>query len=352
MHRRKTASANVPRLLLVALLCGLLGSPGVTGNTAHAQRKAGRSGAAFLEISVGARQAAIGSAATAIGREASQIFWNPAGTALGGDQTASVALSYNDWLAGLQYSSLALGYSPGFGGTVSIGVQAFGISDIEANRETGYEDPALQELVTDMNTSATFGYLDLALSASYAHNFLDERLSIGATAKYIRQTIDGVGASAVAFDFGSVYRLGFSGWQIAARINHLGTPVKFYNQENPLPLTFSIGTCIYPVNGETTRLMLALDAVKPLDSQQLVYGGAELSFFDLLFLRGGYKLNYSGVSDGGTSARPPIETTIEQFTLGGGLQYVISDYPVAFDYAFSKMDLLDNSHRLSLSVSL
>ena len=43
--------------------------------------------------------------------------------------------------------------------------------------------------------------------------------------------------------------------------------------------------------------MLALDAIKPQDSQQLLFGGAEASFYDLLFLRGGYKFNYSGVED-------------------------------------------------------
>lgn len=335
----------------VQIAFGVLVILGMLVETAQAQRKAGRNGAVFLEIGVGAREASLGSAVTATSGDANQIFWNPAGTALAEDQTASVSLSYNDWIAGLQYTSAALGYNLGSAGTVTIGVQAFGISDIEANRENGYEDPILQDLVTDTNTSPTFDYLDLALSGSYARSF--GPISLGGTFKYIRETIDGVGASAVAFDFGSTYRVGVYGWQIAARVNNLGTDIQFYNQENPLPLNFSIGTSIYPVNTERTRLMLAVDAVKPQDAQQLVYGGAELSFYDLLFLRGGYKFNYSGgAEDSGTVSREPIETSIERFSLGAGVQYVLSGTAVSVDYAFTSMDLLDGAHRFTLGIDL
>lgn len=43
---------------------------------------------------------------------------------------------------------------------------------------------------------------------------------------------------------------------------------------------------------------------KPLDTQQLIYGGAEWSFYDLLFLRAGYKFNFSGIR------REAIDTSI------------------------------------------
>ncbi len=331
-------------LLILVLLAGL-------SVEAWAQRKAGRTGAAFLEIGVGAREVALGSAATTFANDANQIFWNPAGTALPDDQQFSAAFSYNDWIAELSYTAAAVGYNFGSVGTVTLGVQVFGLSDIPANRENGFTDPALQDLVTDTETSATFNYTDLALSASFARYFFD-RLTLGATVKIVNESIDGVSASAVGFDFGSVYRIGVAGWQIAARLNNLGSPLTFYNQDNPLPLTFTIGTSIYPVNTEQTRLMLAVDTTKPLDSQQLIYGGAELSFYDLLFLRGGYKFNYSGNKDDGTAERAAVETTIEGVSLGGGLQYAISGYAVGVDYAFTQMDLLDSVHRFSLRIGL
>ena len=317
---------------------------------ATAQRNAGRNAAAFLEIGVGAREAALGAAATSLTHDAGQFFWNPAGTALAADQQASVSLSYASWIADLSYTAAAAGYNLGNAGTITVGVQTFGLSGIPANRQNGYEDPILQGLETDNNTSSTYDYLDLAVGVSYARYFFD-RLALGATVKVINESIDGERAGALGFDFGSVYSVGISGWQLAARLNNLGTSMSFYNQDNPLPLNFSIGTSIYPVNTEQMRVMLALDAVKPQDSQQLLFGGAEVSFYDLLFLRGGYKFNYSGAKDSGTEARAAIQTTIEKFSLGGGIQYAISGYAVGFDYAFTKMDLLEDAHRISLRVA-
>ena len=318
---------------------------------AQAQRKAGRNGGAFLEIGVGAREAALGSATSTLRHSSNQIFWNPAGTALASDQTVSASFSYASWIADLDYSAASVGYNLGNAGTVTVGAQMFGISDIPANRENGYTDPILQDLVTDTNTSDTYDYQDLAVSVGFSRYFFD-RLALGATAKVVNETIDDVSASAVAFDFGSVYDIGAYNWQIAARLSNLGSSLSFYNQDNPLPSTFTIGTSFYPVNTEQTRVMLALDATKPQDSQQLLYGGAEVSLYDLLFLRGGYKFNYSGVEDEATVARPAAQTTIEGFSLGGGIQYDISGNQIGVDYAFTKMDRLDDVHRFSLRVGL
>jgi len=318
---------------------------------AQAQQKAGRNGAAFLEIGVGAREAALGSAASTIRNSSNQIFWNPAGTALAPDQTVSASFSYASWIADLNYSAASVGYNLGNAGTVTVGAQMFGISDIAANRENGYSDPILQDLVTDTGTSDTFDYQDLAVSVGFSRYFFD-RLALGATAKVVNQTIDDESASAVAFDFGSVYDIGAYNWQIGARLSNLGSSLTYYNIDNPLPATFTIGTSIYPVNTEQTRVMLAVDATKPQDSQQLLYGGAEVSFYDLLFLRGGYKFNYSGVEDDATLTRPAVQTSIEGFSLGGGIQYDMSGNQIGVDYAFTQMDLLDNVHRFSLRVGL
>lgn len=318
---------------------------------AAAQNKAGRNGAKFLDIGVGAREAALGTAVTALSGDASQAFWNPAGTALAADQRASATLYYGKWFADLDHSALAFGYNLGNAGTVTLGVQTFGVSGIQANRENGYTDPFLKGLVTDDNTSETYDYLDLALSATYARYFVD-RLALGVTARYVNESIDGESANAVAFDFGSVYKLGFSGAQLAARLSNLGSGLTFYNQENPLPLTFSIGASAYPLNTEQARLMLSVDALKPQDNQQRVHGGAELSFYDLLFLRGGYKFGFTGSEDDGTSLRASVPFTTEAYSLGGGIQYRVSGYDLAVDYAFTQMQVVDDVHRLTLRLRL
>jgi hypothetical protein len=267
----RTSALATKALLFAAILASFALS------TAEAQHRAGYNGGAFLKIGVGAREVGLGSAVTSMANDANQIFWNPAGAALRGDQQVSVALSHNSWIAGLEYNSMALGYRIGNTGTITAGVQVFGISDIPANRQNNFTDPILQDLVTDDMMTATYGYQDLALSLSYA-NYVIDRLTLGATAKFIRQGIDDQAASAVAFDFGSVYHVGYAGLQIAARLNNLGTSMQFYNQQNALPLTFSIGASVYPINTEQMRLMVAVDATKPQDADQLIFGGAELSF--------------------------------------------------------------------------
>lgn len=343
-NQGRAGAAAFRALLVLALLVAL-------PLEASAQRKAGRNGAAFLKVSVGARATALGSAATSIVGDANQAFWNPAGTALTSDRTLDVSLSYNDWIADITHTAAAVGYNMGNVGTLTLGIQAFGVTDIPANRENGYSDPILQDLVTDDGTSETFDFQDIAVSLSLGRYIVDNFM-LGATVRVVNETIDGHGASAIGFDFGSIYKLGVAGWQISSRVSNLGSSLTYFDQDNPMPLVFSIGTSFYPVNREEARLMIAIDATKPQEAQQLVYVGGELSFYDLLFLRGGYKLNYSGTDDGGNDRRDAIDTTIEGASLGGGIQYEVSGYNVAVDYAYTQMDLLDAVHRFTLRFGL
>lgn len=331
------------RLILATALIAL-----VSVTQVEAQRKAGRTGAAFLKIGIGAREVALGSAVTSLSNDANQAFWNPAGTALM-DQKWNAAFSYNSWIADLTGAAAAAGFGVG-SGTITVSAQALGVSDIPANRQNGYGDPILDDLVTDEATSETYNFSDVAVGLTYSKYFVD-KLALGATFRVVSESIDDQSATAFAFDFGSVYDVGVAGWKIAARLNNLGSKMTYYNQDNPLPLVFSIGTTIYPVNQENVRLMLAVDATKSMDAQQAVYGGAELSFFDLLFVRGGWKGNYSGKSDGGTSERPSIDTTVEGFSAGAGIQYAMDGgLAIAVDYAYTAMDLFNAVHRITLKV--
>ncbi|MGA7305288.1 MAG: PorV/PorQ family protein [Rhodothermales bacterium] len=320
----------------------------VSVTSSEAQRKAGRNGGAFLEIGVGAREIALGSATTALSNDANQHFWNPAGTALTSDRTFSAAFSYNQWIADLNHAAAAVGFNA-IGGTITVGAQSLSVKDIPANRQNGYSDPILQGLVTDNETSATYNYQDVAIGVTYAKYVLD-RLSLGGTFNVINESIDGQSAGAIAFNFGSIYDVGVYGWKLAARINNLGSNLSFEFQDNPLPLTFAIGSTINPIDQDNVRVMVALDATKAMDSQQAVFGGGEVSLYDILFLRGGYKFNYTGASDAGTSTRPSINTTIEGFSAGAGIQYDMSGMKVAVDYSYTDMDLLDAVNRITLKV--
>jgi hypothetical protein len=328
----------------ILLACVLL-----TSLSFSQQRKAGLTGAAFLKIGAGARAVGLGSAVTAIPNDVNQMFWNPAGMALS-DQRLQASFGYNRWLADIKHNSAAVAYNWEGIGTIGVGVITLGLSDIAADRDIPV-DPDLKQFQIETNTSTTYDYRDIAVQLSFARYILD-KLSLGATAKYISQSIDGQKATAIAFDFGSVYHIGVLDWTIAARFSNLGSDLKYYDIAAALPLSFSIGTAIAPWSDGQNKVMVSADAVKPQDGPQYVFAGGEVTFANLISVRGGYKFNYSGTDDGGTTSRPAYKNTIEDFSVGGGIGTTLDGNLVRVDYAFSKMKLLDNVHRVSVTVGI
>jgi hypothetical protein len=314
-------------------------------------RKAGLNAAAFLKIGVGARQVGLGSAATALSGDVTNMYWNPAGIALGKDEHLQAAFTYNKWFADLTQQAAAVTYNVEGIGTIGVGFMTFGVSGIKADRDVYPGDPALQALQIDQMTADTYDYRDMLLQVSYARSITNE-LSLGVTFKYISQKIDDQSAGAVAFDFGSVYDIGILGWKIGARLSNLGGDIKFYDFAQALPMTFSLGTSIMPYSDDMNKVLISVDGVKPQDGLQYYYAGGEYTFMDMISVRGGYKFNYSGVDDGGSSFAKPINTTVEGYTLGAGFQTKLSDYGIRLDYAYTKMDIVNAVHRFTLTLSM
>ena len=317
-------------------------------------RKAGLNGAAFLKVGVGARNVGLGSASSSLTEDVGQMFWNPAGIALRTEQMQAT-FSYNKWIAGLNHNAFGVSYKLADVGTIGIGAIMFGVKGIPAYRDVAPAAMVSQQI--DMATSGTYDYQDLALQVSFARTFSDQ-LSLGVTMKYISENIDDMTKGAFAVDMGSIYNIGslsniLYDWKISARLSNLGSGIKYYDVEAPIPITFSVGTSFKPLKDEKVgELLIAIDAVKPQDSPQLFYVGGEYTFGNFLSVRGGYKLNYSGAEDDGTSTRKAIKQSIEGLSIGGGVRVEMSGYMLHFDYAMTQMDILDAVHRVTLSVSM
>ncbi len=317
-------------------------------------RKAGLNAAAFLKVGVGARNVGLGSASNSITEDVGQMFWNPAGVALRTDQMQGT-VSYNKWIADLNHNAFALSYKLGDVGTVGIGAIMFGVNDIPAYRDVA--PPALVSQQIDQATSSTFNYQDLSLQATFARNFSDQ-LALGATVKYISESLDDMTKGAFAVDVGSIYTIGSLGsivydWKISARLSNMGSGIKYYDVESPIPITFGVGTSFKPLKDDRAgELLIAVDAIKPQDSPQLFYVGGEYTYGGCLSVRGGYKVNYSGAEDDGTSTRSPIRQSIEGLSVGGGVRVEVNGYLMRFDYAMTQMDILDAVHRVTLTVSV
>ena len=312
-------------------------------------RKAGLTGAAFLKVGVGARAVGMGSAVTALSNDVNQMFYNPAGIALK-DETWQASFSYNKWIADIAHNSAAVAFNIEGVGTIGVGFISFGVSGIPSDRDIP-NDPVLSPFQVDFVTTSTYDYRDLAYQVTFSR-YVIEQLSLGITLKGVSQKIDDQTATAFAVDFGSVYQIGVLDWTIAARFNNLGSDLRFYDIDAGLPLQFTIGTAISPFKFEDSKLMVALDAVKPQDGPLYMFSGAEFSFMNMVFLRAGYKLNYSGTNETPVSGKPAVNSTIEGVSLGGGVQTTFQEFNVAVDYSFTQMELLKAAHRFTLRIGM
>lgn len=333
------------KLMFICLLAVVLV---VTAGTAQ-DRKAGLTGAAFLKVGVGARSVAMGTAVTGLANDVNQMFYNPAGIALK-SETMQASFTYNKWIADIGHSAAAASYNFEGIGTIGVGFITFGVSGIEASRDIPV-DPGLVQYQIETNTSPTYDYRDIAYQATFSR-YVIESLALGFTVKGISQTIDGMGVSAFAVDFGSLYHIGVLDWTIAARFNNLGSDLKYYDIASPLPLQFTIGTMMTPFKDDMWGVTVAVDASKPQDGPLYLYTGGEVKFMKMFALRGGYKFNYSGASEVTSTGGTAINATIEGVSFGAGVSTKISGYSIGVDYSYTTMDLLDAAHRFTLCFGL
>jgi hypothetical protein len=331
----------------------------VAASPAWAVRKTGSNGAKFLDLGVGARMVALGSAVTALRGDVNSMFWNPAGIWVP-EGTVQATFSYNRWIAELGHSAFAI--TRGFGdlGTFGVGLIRMGLSDIEANRDLLPDAPEFAGLQIETRTEPTYDYSDVAVMLSYARALTDH-FTFGGSFKYILETIDEESANAVAFDVGSTYWTGFRDLVIGARVNNLGSDLKFFDIGSPIPLTFSVGARMSILNMGPSSVAVEVDATKPKDNNQGIYAGVEYDFSHMAAVRFGYKLNYSGVTTssivGKDAQGEPIRDddqnlTAEGFSLGAGGKVNVGTYGMVVDYAFTSFDTFDHVHRFTVGFEL
>jgi hypothetical protein len=284
------------------------------------------------------------------------MFWNPAGVALH-DEKAQVSFTYNSWIGGLTQNAVAASYNMENIGTLGIGVMTFGMSGIPADRDVYPGNAVLQGLQIDQATSDTYDYMDMLAQVTYS-TYVMNRLALGASVKFIHEKIDDQAATAIGFDLGSVYNIGLLDWNIGARVSNLGSDMKFYDYPSPIPLTFAMGTSMVPVRIGSSSVMVAVDLVKPQDGQQYYYSGLEYNYNNTIFLRGGWKFNYSYLGlagdgiDEGTTLRQGVQTSLEKGSLGAGVRVPMAEYMLALDYSYTVFTSFSDVHRLTLRVSM
>ncbi|HEX7072276.1 MAG TPA: PorV/PorQ family protein, partial [Rhodothermales bacterium] len=175
---------------------------------------------------------------------------------------------------------------------------------------------------------------------------MTNRLSLGITAKYLRESLWDFSASTIAFDVGTAYDLGYKGLRLAMSAQNFGGAVEYLEEGDreagyDLPLVFRIGVAVdvLGANGLVDmnpmhRMVLSAEAINTNDFSERLHIGTEYWFSDFLALRAGYRMNY----DEGN------------WSLGFGLAPSFAGMDVRLDYAYVAYEFLDAPHRYTLTI--
>lgn len=241
---------------------------------------AGVTGAEFLKMGSGARPAAMGNAYTATGDDLYAVSFNPAG--LANISRSQLGAMHSQWFQDINYDFVGFAYPTDFG--------AFALSGATLKVTDVQKRDASESLLGHFNA------LDSAYALSYSRN-IKSLLSVGATARYIRQEIDDANSSSWAADIGFIRRFDRRPLTLGFSIRNLGQSVKFREQSDPLPTLTTLGLGYSLLN---ERLKLAFDLKRSRTAEFDFCSGVELRFDISTDVRAAFRSGYdSGLTDAG-----------------------------------------------------
>jgi hypothetical protein len=330
---------------LVILMILLLGVFGYSQEVS----KVGTTAAGFLNIDVGARAVAMGSAFVSVAEDVTSMYWNPSGIAR--MEAAEAIFSHTRWIADISYNYAGIAVPMGNLGALGLNAIFMTMDDME--RTTIMEPDG---------TGETFSAGSYAFGLCYARNLTD-RFAIGFNFKYINESIYHSSAQGMAFDIGTLFDTQFNGLKIAMSISNYGTKMRMsgrdmliqtdidpmvsgnnYNinanlqtDEYDLPLMFRVGMSVDVLKGMgNSNLILSVDALHPNDDVESLNVGGEYMLNNMIAIRGGYKSLFARDSEEGLS-------------FGGGFQYKVAGMAsLMIDYAYHDFGVLNDVQMFSV----
>lgn len=328
--------------IIAVLILGLL------VHAVNAQdKKLAQTGIKFLSVSTDARISGISEAVTSVDLgSASAMFYNPSTMASIKD-FSSVSIGNVSWIADIKYLHAAAAFAP-FGGDYGV----FGVSlvsvdygdfdgTIVAGNENGYVDVG------------TYSPTAFAFGIAYAKE-LSTKFAVGGGIRYVKQNLgssvidintDGSyvqednAKSAVAFDFGILYRTGFKSLNFGMSVKNFSTELKYKRETFQLPLTFRIGLSmdamdLLNVDKNTHSLLVSVDASHPRDYSEQIFMGAEYTFINTFSIRAGF-------------VSPSDENV---FVYGFGIKKNLAGVNLGIDYAFQPFgQFFEDVHRFTFN---
>jgi hypothetical protein len=314
----------------------------------QAQDKVGTTAAPFLGIAIGPRAVAMGGAFTAMKDDPAMLYWNPAAIA----RNPGVQLQFTNanWLIGTRIVWAGATVNAGELGTFGAAVNVLTSGDMEVTTD-----------LFDRGTGEFFSVNFASFQLSYGRALTD-KFAIGATFKYIIESLYRTSATTIAIDLGILYDIN-PRLRLASTLSNFGgnmrqsgnglllpvsTGTNLNGQNNGipaelrlddwnLPLFYRIGVAADVISSNQNRLTLAIEAVNPSDNKSHLNLGSEYGWRNIFFLRAGYSSILKEFAE-------------EGFTCGIGLRAELIGTAIKIDYAYQSFGRLNAPQWLSLGV--
>jgi hypothetical protein len=348
-------TSNVKRsVVCLVLLLGLLSMTAIGAN----KNRIGTSGAQELLIPVGARGIALGFSGSLFIKGLDAIYWNPAGLSRM-DNEVEVMFSHMSYIADIGVSYGAVGVNVGDFGHLGFTLKSLSFGDI----------PETTELYPD-GTGAHYSPAFLTLGMTFSKELTD-RISVGATGYLLSEKILDVSATGMCFDIGLQYQnLGVEGLALSVVVKSVGPNMTFdgsgtYKSATAndgsirgfqtlktelasfeMPSNLEIGLAFTPRLDESNNLAVAAAFRNNNYTEDEYNIGAEYSFMNMMFLRGGYTLSPQTDKDIATDTRGYIY----DWSLGMGVHYNTGGVDLSFDYAYRNVKYFDGNQVFTLKV--
>jgi len=316
--------------------------------------QAGKYAAEFLSEGVGARALAMGGAYVAVADDATANYWNPAGLPfVHGLEIGFSHVTMFDELANYDALTLSVpvGRTIGLGLTwIRLGVDNIPRYDALLGTTSDRIGRAHPEWRSDGQSSGSFSDTEQAYIFSVAKRFdfdlvlgggltplmVPIEFSVGASGKYISQSLDDRSGTGQGFDLGTLMRIGLTSesHQVSTRfislgfaMQNVGTKLTWDTEsdhQDDVTRNLRVGLGFSQAFNSLSSVVTLAVQMDDQYGQDIRYGG-EYGYRDMIFLRGG--------------------ADVDDFTAGAGLKL----YMVRLDYAFVGYEL-GNTHRLSAAV--
>lgn len=256
---------------LLTAICLLLGSFGLQ---AQIQDNAGEYGFKFLNIPVSPSAIALAGRGTDSFSNPAAFVLQPAISTLNNQR--SLGLSHSSWLGDTDFTNLYYSYSnrrKHFG----LIMRNLNYGEIEKRDEQG-------------NVIGVYNPLDLNLMANYSLR-LGAASYVGVNAGFVYEKLSTASALGISTDLGFTVLPPLQDAVISLAVRNLGVSGAMNDEAVKLSpqaeLDISKGFSF-----QATTVNLAMSGTKSLDEPFKGTFSTEFGFYDLLFLRAGYKLNY------------------------------------------------------------